>query len=434
MNKVAFYTLGCKVNQFETSAIKQLFIEKGYEEVEFEDVADVYVINTCTVTNLSDKKSRKMIRRAKSRNDDAVIIVTGCYSQMSPDEVASIEGVSLIIGTKERHKIIEFLNSYLVDKKQINMVSDIIKEENFEELKSSNFNNRARAFLKIQDGCDRFCTYCIIPYARGRVRSKRIEEVVAEAREYSKNGFKEVVLTGIHIASYGKDFGFEVSLIDAIERVSEIDGIERVRIGSVEPGLIDAKFLNRLAGIEKFCHHFHISLQSGSDEILKKMNRKYTTMEFMEKVNIIRDVFPDVGITTDVIIGFPGETEQDLEQTMAFVKAIEFSWIHVFKYSPRKGTPAARFDNQINESTKKLRNKRLTDLSKAMRNDFMQRFTGINEDVYFESELDGKTGWFEGHTGNFIKVQAKSSRNLSGIMAKVYLEKVQDGYISALII
>ena len=434
MNKVAFYTLGCKVNQFETSAIKQLFIEKGYEEVEFEDVADVYVINTCTVTNLSDKKSRKMIRRAKSRNDDAVIIVTGCYSQMSPDEVASIEGVSLIIGTKERHKIIEFLNSYLVDKKQINMVSDIIKEENFEELKSSNFNNRARAFLKIQDGCDRFCTYCIIPYARGRVRSKRIEEVVAEAREYSKNGFKEVVLTGIHIASYGKDFGFEVSLIDAIERVSEIDGIERVRIGSVEPGLIDAKFLNRLAGIEKFCHHFHISLQSGSDEILKKMNRKYTTMEFMEKVNIIRDVFPDVGITTDVIIGFPGETEQDLEQTMAFVKGIEFSWIHVFKYSPRKGTPAARFDNQINESTKNLRNKRLTDLSIEMRNDFMQRFTGINEDVYFESELDGKTGWFEGHTGNFIKVQAKSSRDLNGIIAKVYLEKVQDDYIRALII
>lgn len=341
MKKVAFYTLGCKVNQYETEAMIEAFETAGYQTVKYEEYADVYIINTCTVTNMGDKKSGQIIRRALESNHDAFIAAVGCYSQISPDKVIEIPGVKLVVGTSERVRIVELVEYAMNKKEKINMVSDIMKAREFEELSINNYKSRTRAILKIQEGCDQYCSYCIIPYARGHIRSRKPESIIDEVNKLSQNGFKEIVLTGIHVGSYGRDLG-GTSLIDIIERVHQVDGIERIRMSSVEPKAISDEFITRLSRLPKICRHFHLSLQSGCDETLRRMNRKYTTEEYLKVVNHIREIFTDVAIATDLIVGFPGETEEEFKSTVEFVKKIGFSSMHVFKYSPREGNSCRR--------------------------------------------------------------------------------------------
>ena len=331
MKKVAFYTLGCKVNQYETEAMIELFEHAGYEHVQSEEYADVYVINTCTVTHMSDRKSRQYIRRVKKKNPNSVIAVVGCYSQVAPEEILDIEEVNLVMGTNDRRHIVEKVEAVTCNDK-VSTVDDIMKVKEFEEIEITQTNGRTRAFMKIQDGCDRFCTYCIIPYARGRVRSRDLDNIVEEVKLLASKGYKEVVLTGIHVASYGKDIkDKEVKLLDVIKAVNEIDGIERIRTSSVEPILFTDEFVEEISKMDKVCPHFHLSLQSGCDATLDRMNRRYTTAEYREIVERLREKMPDVAITTDVIVGFPGETNEEFKQTYEFLKDIELSQMHIFK-------------------------------------------------------------------------------------------------------
>ena len=324
MNKVAFYTLGCKVNQYETEAMQELFEKRGYQIVECDEFADIYVINTCTVTNLGDRKSRQFIRRAKKINRDSIVAVVGCYSQVASDEVEKMEEVDIILGTTHRDKIVDLCEKVFLDGKKINMVKDVSAYKKFDNLNIVDVKSKTRAYIKIQDGCNQFCSYCIIPYARGPIRSRNLQSIIDEARRLSYAGFKEIILTGIHVASYGKDLN-SISLVDVIEEVAKVDGIERIRLSSIEPTLIDDQFMQRVTRTNKLCDHFHLSLQSGSDEVLKRMNRKYTTLQYKEIVELIRQYMPDAGITTDVIVGFPGETDMEFQQTYDFVKEIGFS-------------------------------------------------------------------------------------------------------------
>lgn len=357
MKRVAFITLGCKVNTYETEGMKRLFEQAGYIVVEPDISADVYVINTCTVTHLSDRKSRQMIRRARRLNPDAIIAAVGCYAQIAPEEVSSIEGVNLVIGNNHKSEIIDLVNRASCDsqKVEVSLRKDM---RTFEELWAESYTDQTRAFLKIQDGCDQFCSYCIIPFARGSIRSRNIDSIIAEANKLSQNGFKEIVLTGIHLTSYGNDTG-EHTLIDVIERLNDIDGLERIRLGSLEPLYMTEEMIRDMSEIEKLCPHFHLSLQSGCDETLRRMNRKYTTAEYREIVENIRKYFDDPAITTDIMTGFPGETEDEFRQTCIFVEAIEFSQIHVFQYSVRKGTKAADMKEQIPPMLKEERSKNL---------------------------------------------------------------------------
>ncbi|HWQ30604.1 MAG TPA: tRNA (N(6)-L-threonylcarbamoyladenosine(37)-C(2))-methylthiotransferase MtaB, partial [Negativicutes bacterium] len=313
MKKAAFYTLGCKVNQYETEAMIESFEAAGYEIVEYSDFADVYVINTCTVTNMGDRKSRQIIRRALDLNPEAFIAVVGCYSQIAPGEVLAIPGVRLVLGTDERSRIVELVHSTMEKNEKLSMVRDIMEVNEFEEMPIRNYKSRTRAFLKIQEGCDQYCTYCIIPYARGHIRSRRPESIIEEVRELAKNGFKEIVLTGIYVASYGKDLG-NTSLIEIIESVHEVDGIKRIRMSSVDPNGLTDELIERLRRLPKMCRHFHLSLQSGCDETLKRMNRKYSTEEYIRVAGKLREAFPDVALTTDLIVGFPGETEEEFQK------------------------------------------------------------------------------------------------------------------------
>ena len=356
MKRVAFITLGCKVNTYETEGMKRLFEQAGYIVVEPDISADVYVINTCTVTHLSDRKSRQMIRRARRLNPDAIIAAVGCYAQIAPEEVSSIEGVNLVIGNNHKSEIIDLVNRASCDsqKVEVSLRKDM---RTFEELWAESYTDQTRAFLKIQDGCDQFCSYCIIPFARGSIRSRNIDSIIAEANKLSQNGFKEIVLTGIHLTSYGNDTG-EHTLIDVIERLNDIDGLERIRLGSLEPLYMTEEMIRDMSEIEKLCPHFHLSLQSGCDETLRRMNRKYTTAEYREIVENIRKYFDDPAITTDIMTGFPGETEDEFRQTCIFVEAIEFSQIHVFQYSVRKGTKAADMKEQIPPMLKEERSKK----------------------------------------------------------------------------
>ncbi|HHY91013.1 MAG TPA: tRNA (N(6)-L-threonylcarbamoyladenosine(37)-C(2))-methylthiotransferase MtaB, partial [Clostridiales bacterium] len=318
METVAFYTLGCKVNQYETEAMKELFEKAGYTIVEAEGKADVYVINTCTVTNLGDRKSRQFIRRAKRNNPESIIAVVGCYAQIAPEEVLSIEGVNLILGTKDRNRIVEYVEQAKKSRGKINVVEDIMKADEFEEMPIEKMQGKTRAYLKIQEGCNQYCSYCIIPYARGPIRSRKLEDIVHEVRRLEQHGFKEIVLTGIHIASYGKDLG-KNTLLDVIRSVHNAEGIQRIRLSSIEPTIMTEAFVEELSKLEKVCPHFHLSLQSGCDETLKRMNRKYTTDEYRRVVHRLRKIWPDVSITTDIMVGFPGETEEEFEKTMDFV-------------------------------------------------------------------------------------------------------------------
>ncbi|WP_010251624.1 tRNA (N(6)-L-threonylcarbamoyladenosine(37)-C(2))-methylthiotransferase MtaB [Acetivibrio cellulolyticus] len=429
MKKAAFYTLGCKVNQYETEAILEMFRNNGYEIVDFEEFADVYVINTCTVTNLSDRKSRQMIRRAKKNNEDSIVVVAGCYAQTSPDEVLSIPGVNLVIGTKDKGKIIENIKSIEEGRNKVNLVQDIMKTREFEELGVEVYKERTRAFIKIQEGCSQFCSYCIIPYARGPIRSRPVEYVLDEVRKLALNGYKEIVLTGIHIASYGKDIK-TTSLIDIIKKVHEIDGVERVRLGSIEPTTITHEFVNEIGKLEKVCPHFHISLQSGCDSTLKRMNRRYTTEEYRSSIALLRSGIKDVAVTTDVMVGFPGETDEEFNETVKFLNEISFSAMHVFKYSQRKGTPAAEFSNQISPKKKDERSEVLIELSSKKTKEFNKRFEGRKMEVLFEQEVKSESGLIEGLTPNYIRVLCEGEPDLNGKILKVKLNEAVEDYIT----
>lgn len=427
MKTVAFYTLGCKVNQYDTEAMAELFEKSGYEVVSNTEKADVYIINTCTVTNLGDRKSRQFIRRSKKNNPDSIIAVVGCYAQTAPEEVLAIEGVNLVIGTDERNKIVQLVEK--IDKEnKLNYVNDIMSVNKFEELSIEEIKGKTRAFLKIQEGCNQFCAYCIIPYARGPIRSRRPENIIEEVKRLSQNGFKEIVLTGIHIASYGKDLK-DIDLIDIIKEVHNIEGIERIRLSSVEPTLLTEEFIEEITKLPKFCPHFHISLQSGCDETLKRMNRKYTTDQYRKIVKKLRASIPDIAITTDIIVGFPGESEEEFCQTFNFVQEMELSQIHVFKYSPRKGTPAAKFKNQIPSKIKNYRSEKMIKLGEKMMRRYREKFINEDIDVLFEDILDKDKRIITGFTSNYIKVAAKGSKNLIGEILPVKIREIKNDIV-----
>lgn len=419
MKKVAFYTLGCRVNQYETEAIAETFIKNGYEVVDFDDFADVYVINTCTVTSISDKKSRNMIRKAKKINPKSVVVAAGCYSQVSPNEVASIEGVDVVVGTTDKTKIPDLVNEYLKEKRQINSVKNIMNIRSFEEMEIEEYQDRTRAFLKIQDGCENFCSYCLIPYARGPIRSKQPEKILNEVEKLALNGFKEIILSGIHVASYGKDLG-DVDLVTLIESINNINGIERIRIGSVDPTFFTLDRIKRLSKIDKLCNHFHLSLQSGCDETLKRMNRHYTTNEYKDIVLKLRENIKDVSITTDIIVGFPGETEKEFNTTYEFLKDIKLSKMHIFKYSERKGTRAEQLPNKVSPAVKEERSQKLIELDEILEENFIKSFINKDMKVLFE---EGNDEYYSGYTTNYIKVMVKSMEDITGKILDVKLIK-----------
>lgn len=428
MNTVAFHTLGCKVNQYETEAMEEIFEKNGYIIVDDDEIADIYVINTCTVTNLSDRKSRQFIRRAKKINKDSIIAVVGCYSQVSPDEVFEIEGVDVVIGTTDRNRILELCNNAKENNEKINIVRNVKTQKEFETININDIKSKTRAYIKIQDGCNQFCSYCIIPYARGPIRSRGLDEIIVESEKLGVAGFKEVVLTGIHVASYGKDIN-NTPLTTVLEKVANIRGIERIRLSSLEPTLIDDEFMQSILNTGKVCDHFHLSLQSGSDTVLKRMNRKYTCDEYRNIVKLIRKYMPGAGITTDIIVGFPGETEEEFNETYEFVKEIGFSRIHVFKYSPRKGTPAAKSKEQIDGNIKNIRSERLISLGEELMLKFNSNFVGKNLTVLFEEESKKEKDYIEGYTTNYIRVKVQQKPDLLGKIVDVKINSMKDEFL-----
>lgn len=424
MKKVAFCTLGCKVNQYETEAMITLFKDRGYIIAPFDEICDIYVINTCTVTGEGERKSRQMINRAHGKNADAVVIVTGCYSQVSPDEVAALKGVSLVIGTSERARIVDMAEEYIREKQQQINVKDIMKKRDYEDLWISSYEDKTRAFVKIEDGCTEFCTYCIIPYARGPVRSREPESITKEIETLAKNGYREVVLTGIHIGSYGRDLQGK-NLLDAIKAANCIDGINRIRLGSVEPRILTKDFIKEISKMPKVCDHFHISLQSGCDRTLKAMNRKYTTDEYREAVKNLRLYYKNPAITTDIIAGFPGETEEDFVESLNFMEEIRFSEAHIFPYSPRKGTKAAAMDGQITKKAKNERAKKMIEASKTLHREYVESFVGSEHEVLFERCIGDNV--YEGHMSNYITVRVQSDTDVAHTFKKVKLTSSENG-------
>ena len=481
--KVHFISLGCKTNQYETNAMEQSFINKGYEIVK-EGKADIYIVNTCSVTNIAERKSRQMLRRAKSFNQNAIIVALGCYAQVAKDEISKMKEVDLILGINEKNNIVEIIEDYInndinknecnqefknkerninIDKQKCNqdfidkkrninkeIVTDVMNQKQYEEFGTVTYTEANRAVVKIQDGCDRFCTYCIIPYARGRVRSRDAENIIKEIKQIADKGIKEVVLTGIHIASYGKDFDKEkvenyrkiygytdtyekfdpkddlatggFRLIELLEQLNKIDKIERIRLGSIEPKLITEEFIERLSKLEKICNHFHLSLQSGCNETLKRMNRRYTTEEFEKSLELIRKKFKDVMITTDIIVGFPGETDEEFEKTYNFLDKIKLYKIHTFKYSPKKGTVAEKMEEQVEGNIKELRSEKIISLSDKNQQEYNKKYVDKELDVLFE-EMDND-GYFKGHTSNYMLVKVKTNKNLENNIKKIKIKDV----------
>lgn len=432
--KVAFTTLGCRVNQYETEAMTEKFIKEGYKLVPFEEYADVYVINTCTVTNMSDKKSRQMINRARRLNEDAVIAAVGCYSQIAPKEVAKIEGVDVVLGTKNKGDIVYWVNRVREEREQVVEVNDVLRDNVFEDLIIDEYQERTRAFIKIQDGCNRFCSYCAIPFARGAVCSKAPEKIISEVKELAAHNFKEIILSGIHIASYGVDLSGDVSLVSILEEIDKIDGIERVRIGSIDPTFFTEGVIERISSLKKLCPHFHLSLQSGCDETLKRMNRRYTTVEYKKIVEDLRVNIKDVSITTDIITGFPGETEEEFNCTYEFLKEIKLSKMHVFKYSPRKGTKAAEMKNIVDGKVKDERSSKLIELDKNLEREFMNKFIGETMDVLYEQRHNNLEDVYEGYTPNYIKVISKCNENVEERIVKTKLKEIKGELIEGIIL
>ena len=423
--KAAFYALGCKVNQYEADCYMRLFKEKGYEIGSFDEKCDVYVINTCSVTNIGDRKSRQIIRRAKKLNPSAIIVATGCYAQTKTKEVSEMPEVDLVIGTSGRHMITELVEAVRRGE-DASAVGDIMKERMYEELECEGMTERTRAYVKIQDGCDNFCSYCIIPYARGPVRSRKYENIIKEVNRLVQMGFEEIVLTGISVASYGKDLKENITLGDVIKEVCEIKSVKRVRLSSISPKIFDESFIKLLAENEKICRHFHISLQSGSSSVLKRMNRKYTAEEYMNTLGAIREKMPDAAITTDVICGFPEETEEEFEETAAFVKKAGFAKVHVFPYSQRSSTVAAQMP-QIPMKVREDRARRLIEIAEKQREIFEESFIGTHAKVLFEQE---KNGMWEGLTGNNLRVYVKTQENVEGCIRSVLIKSRTDGKIT----
>lgn len=418
---VSFYTLGCKVNQYETNAMEQQFIKNNYEIVENTQKADIYVINTCTVTNIAERKSRQMLRRVKEINPSAVLVVCGCYAQVAKNELEQIPEIDIILGINEKNEIVQIVENYMEkmaeqDKRgQEAEIDDVSKQKEFLDFGDVTYTEKNRAVVKVQDGCNMFCSYCIIPYARGRIRSRKIESVVSEIEKIAKEGIKEVVITGIHVASYGKDFDNEntskkIRLIDLLEAINKIDGIDRIRLSSLEPTIVDEEFATRLSKLDKICDHFHLSLQSGCDETLKRMNRKYTTQIYRDAVATLRKYYPKASFTTDVIVGFPGEIDEEFAKTYEFLKEIDFYRLHVFKYSPRRGTVAEKMPNQIDGNKKEERSNKLIELSNSTENKHNQSYIGKTVKVLFEEFEDG---FLKGHTTNYMMVKVAGEEEQS---------------------
>lgn len=398
----------------------ELFKENGYESVDFEEKADIYIINTCTVTNMSERKSRQILRRAKELNQNSILCVVGCYAQVAKDELSKMKEIDIVLGTNDRANIVECVENFINSKKKIQEVSDIMAQRKYLEWGGIAYTDKARAEIKVQDGCDRYCTYCLIPYARGPVRSRDLEEVYEEVSKIAESGIKEIVITGIHISSYGKDLNPKLTLIDLLEKIHDVQGIERIRLGSLEPLIITEDFVERLKKLPKICNHFHLSLQSGCNATLERMNRRYTTEDFRKIVSILRKNIPEVALTTDIIVGFPGETEEEFNETYEFLKEIAFSKMHVFKYSPRKGTKAAGFKNQVDGITKSKRSDMLIALSDENEENFAKQYIGKEINVLFENET-------EGHTTNYIKVESKKKIEGAPVILKVVPTEYKNG-------
>ena len=444
MKSVALHNLGCKVNAYEIDVMQQLLLEKGYKIVPFDEKADIYIVNTCTVTNIADRKSRQMLHKAKKNNPEAIVVATGCYVQTDAEIIETDEAIDLAIGNNRKGEIVRIIEEYLENQSANDVMIDINQTEIFEELELKKTSDHTRAYIKIQDGCNQFCSYCVIPYARGRVRSRRPEQVIEEVKQLVVSGYREIVLTGIHLSSYGIDFvsknsedylGAEAMkeenseiisglsekdiaqkrgyLLNLMKELHEINGLDRIRLGSLEPRIITEQFVKTLSELPKVCKHFHLSLQSGSDSVLKRMNRKYTTQEFREKVSLLRNHFENPAITTDIIVGFPGETEAEFEETRNFVKEIDFFEMHIFKYSKRRGTQAAQMKDQILDQVKALRSSILLELEKEMSKEFREQFRGKQLFVLFEEkkELGDKTYWI-GHSPEYVKVAMETDENL----------------------
>jgi len=436
---VSFTTLGCKVNQFETEAMAELLEKEGFKVVSHQEKSDIYIINTCAVTKESERKSRQFINKAKRLNKDALVVAVGCSVQLNSEKINEETDVDIVIGTKHKGDVARLikqkLNSYNCNdsnSENINKPSSIEKfkgKEDFEELKISTVHDKTRANIKIQDGCSQFCSYCIIPYVRGPIRSRNHNDIIDEVKKIVFNGYKEIVLNGIHISSYGAENKEENSLLKLIESINSIDGIERIRLGSLEPNIITEDFAKQISKMDKVCHHFHLSLQSGSDSVLSRMNRKYTSTQYLNNVEIIRKYMPESGITTDIIVGFPGETEEEFNQTIEFVKKIEFSRIHVFKYSIREGTKAADMKDQIDDKTKSIRSKQLIDLGEIISNKFMQKFIGKRMTVLVENQKDNNI--FEGYTTNYLKVLIESDNNIKSNIIEVKINEISNDYLKS---
>ena len=420
MKTIAFHTLGCKVNTYESNAMLKIFNEAGYQEVDFKDIADIYVINTCTVTNTGDSKSRQMIRKAIRKNPQATVCVVGCYSQIAPEEIEQIEGVGVVLGTQHRKDIVKYVDEYLKTGKPVIKVDNVMNLKKFEDLNIDRFKN-TRAFLKIQDGCNNFCTYCIIPYARGRVRSRDKDSVLNQAKTLVANGYVEIVLTGIHTAGYGEDLD-NYSFYDLLVDLVKIDGLKRLRISSIETSQISDEIINLIGSNDIIVDHLHIPLQSGCDATLKRMNRKYTTSQYLEKINKIRNYLPNIAFTTDVIVGFPGESDEEFEETYNFIKEVNYSELHVFPYSPRRNTPAAKMKDQVDDKIKHERVNRLLELSKELNRDFALKQIGKTLKVLFEKR-DGD--YLVGHASDYLKVRVKTTDNLIGEIVEVKINNYE---------
>ena len=431
MKTAAFHTLGCKVNTYDTESMMELFEKAGYEIVDFEEQADVYIINTCTVTNVGDRKSRQMIRKAKRVSPQAIVAVTGCYAQTSPEDLKKIPEVNIIIGNQDRSRIVQLVEEKKISGHNIDIVQDIMKTKEYEELKISKVKDHGRAFIKVQEGCNNFCSYCIIPYARGPVRSRSIENILEEGRQIATQGYKEIVITGINVSSYGRELE-GVTLIDVLKGLNEIEGIERIRLGSLEPMLLDEEFIMGLEDIDKLCDHFHLSLQSGSDEILKKMNRKYDTKMYKTIIDNIRKVFPRASLTTDIMVGFPGESHENFRESYEFIDQIGFSKLHVFKYSKRQGTPASKMVDQIPESIKEERSKEIIGLSDKLEKNYYKQFLGKKMAVLIEQSSKEDYNIYQGHTTNYILVKIQSNKNMINQTIPVEIKEIHTGFVNGI--
>ncbi len=423
MLNVSFITLGCKVNQFESEAMMELFEKEGFKIIPACEKSDIFIINTCAVTKESDRKSRQLINKAKRINKNAIVAAVGCSVQLNSERISEETSVDIVIGTKNKSEVAKLIKEKLNNRDIYVNVDKFRPHESFEELSISREHDKTRVNIKIQDGCNQFCSYCIIPYVRGPIRSRDSKDIIREVSALSENGYKEIVLNGIHVTSFGKDLGKEDALISLIEDINGINGIERIRLGSLEPSIITESFMQRLSKLHKACDHFHLSLQSGSDTVLERMNRRYSSSEYKQKVDLIRRYMPDSGITTDIIVGFPGETDEEFNETLEFVKKINFSRIHVFKYSVREGTKAAGFENQIDEKIKSERSKRLISLADESAQDFMNHMLGKTVSVLIEKKTDNM---YEGYTANYIRALIESKENIENQVIEAKVTKIRD--------